>query len=147
MSKIAETNDNKPNYQELTKQLIWIMKKQLTILLSLPALALALIIASCTKEGPEGPAGENGINGTDGTATCGQCHNAGESFLAKVIQWEDEISLLFQREKMGEQSRVKEGLVAAQHQRVSVPHAGEDGQQPSQRPLARDEIRQDGDAK
>jgi len=74
--------------EQLTKQINWIMKKQLAILLPLPALTLALFIASCTKEGPQGPAGENGINGTDGTATCGQCHNSGESFLAKVIQWE-----------------------------------------------------------
>ncbi|HOP14853.1 MAG TPA: hypothetical protein PLH09_12830, partial [Lentimicrobium sp.] len=60
--------------EQLTKQINWIMKKQLAILLPLPALTLALFIASCTKEGPQGPAGENGINGTDGTATCGQCH-------------------------------------------------------------------------
>ena len=53
----------------------------------IPALALIIIVASCTKEGPQGPAGENGINGTDGTATCGQCHNSGEDFMAKVTQW------------------------------------------------------------
>lgn len=64
------------------------MKKLVTILLFIPALALVVFVASCTKEGPQGPAGENGINGTDGTATCGQCHNSGEAFMAKVIQWE-----------------------------------------------------------
>ncbi len=64
------------------------MKKLVTLLLIAPALALAIIVASCTKEGEQGPPGENGINGTDGTATCGQCHDSGEAFLAKVIQWE-----------------------------------------------------------
>lgn len=65
------------------------MKKLITILLIVPGLALAMIVAtSCTKEGPAGPAGEDGIDGTDGTATCGQCHNSGEDFLAKVVQWE-----------------------------------------------------------
>ncbi len=63
------------------------MKKLVTILLLIPALALIVFVASCTKEGPAGPAGENGINGTDGTATCGQCHNSGEDFMAKVTQW------------------------------------------------------------
>ncbi len=64
------------------------MKKLVTILMLIPALALIVFVASCTKEGPAGPAGENGINGTDGTATCGQCHDSGEAFLGKVIQWE-----------------------------------------------------------
>lgn len=64
------------------------MKKLTTFLLFIPAFALVVFVASCTKEGPAGPAGEDGINGTDGTATCGQCHNDGEGFLAKVIQWE-----------------------------------------------------------
>lgn len=67
------------------------MKKLVTILMLIPALALIIIVASCTKEGPQGPAGENGINGTDGTATCGQCHNSGEEFMAKVVQWEQSI--------------------------------------------------------
>ncbi|MEN8225500.1 MAG: hypothetical protein ABFS05_09095 [Bacteroidota bacterium] len=65
------------------------MKKLITVLLIIPGLVLAIIIVtSCTKEGPAGPAGEDGIDGNDGTATCKQCHNSGESFLAKVIQWE-----------------------------------------------------------
>lgn len=67
------------------------MKRQLLLLLLLPVLSAGLIFVSCTKEGPEGPAGEDGINGTDGTATCGQCHNSGESFLAKVVQWEQSV--------------------------------------------------------
>lgn len=65
------------------------MKKLVTILLILPALALAIIVASCTKEGEQGPAGENGINGTDGTASCGQCHNASQELTAKINQWEN----------------------------------------------------------
>lgn len=64
------------------------MKKLLTILLVIPALALAMIVASsCTKEGPQGPPGENGINGTDGTATCGQCHSNDQVMFAKSNQW------------------------------------------------------------
>lgn len=67
------------------------MKKLLTILLVIPALALAMLVASsCTKEGPAGPAGENGINGTNGTdatSTCGECHNSGEAFLAIELQY------------------------------------------------------------
>ena len=67
------------------------MKKFITILLLIPAVALIVVVASCTKEGAQGPAGEDGIDGTDGTATCGQCHNSGEDFLAKVVQWESSI--------------------------------------------------------
>lgn len=65
------------------------MKKLLTILLVIPGLALAMIVASsCTKEGPTGPPGENGINGTDGTATCGECHSNNQVLFAASNQWE-----------------------------------------------------------
>ncbi len=63
------------------------MKKLVTILLLVPMLALAVIVASCTKEGAQGPPGENGINGTDGTATCGQCHSNDQVMFAKTNQW------------------------------------------------------------
>ena len=36
------------------------MKKLVTILLLVPMLALAVIVASCTKEGAQGPPGEEG---------------------------------------------------------------------------------------
>jgi hypothetical protein len=56
-------------------------------------LTMALIIASCTKEGPagpqgaQGPKGEDGINGTDGTAGCITCHDNSELVEAKILQW------------------------------------------------------------
>ena len=62
------------------------MKKLITSLMIVPVLALAMIVAtSCTKEGAQGPPGD------DGNATCGQCHDSGEDFLAKVVQWEASI--------------------------------------------------------
>lgn len=64
------------------------MKKFVTLLLIIPGLTLALIIAtSCTKEGQQGPPGENGIDGTSGTATCIQCHTNDEVLFAKSNQW------------------------------------------------------------
>jgi len=65
------------------------MKKLITLLMIVPVLVLAMIIAtSCTKEGEQGPKGEDGINGTDGTATCGQCHDNTEFLYARITQWE-----------------------------------------------------------
>lgn len=68
------------------------MKKLITLLLVVPVLVLAMIVATgCTKEGEQGPKGEDGVDGEDGTATCGQCHNDDENLVAKVIQWEESI--------------------------------------------------------
>lgn len=63
------------------------MKKLTKVLLIIPVLALAIIAASCTKEGAQGPPGENGINGTNGTATCVQCHSDDQVLFAKSNQW------------------------------------------------------------
>ncbi len=64
------------------------MKKLITLLLIAPALVFALIVTSCTKEGPQGPKGEDGIDGQDGVATCGQCHNNSQILTAAINQWE-----------------------------------------------------------
>ncbi|HSG67283.1 MAG TPA: hypothetical protein VK994_01155 [Bacteroidales bacterium] len=64
------------------------MKKLITLLLIAPVLVFALIVASCTKEGPQGPKGEDGIDGANGVATCGQCHNNSQILTAAINQWE-----------------------------------------------------------
>lgn len=71
------------------------MKKvNLFYLMASMFVAVMLIVASCTKEGPAGPAGkdgtngEDGINGTDGTATCIQCHDNTQTLFARINQWE-----------------------------------------------------------
>ena len=63
------------------------MKKLIKLFLIAPVITLALIVASCTKEGPAGPAGEDGIDGENGVATCGQCHNNSQILTAAINQW------------------------------------------------------------
>jgi len=62
------------------------MKKLIKLFLIAPVLILALIVASCTKEGPAGPAGEDGVDGTE--ITCGQCHNNSQILTAAITQWQ-----------------------------------------------------------
>lgn len=53
--------------------------------------AVMLVIASCTKEGPAGPAGADGTNGTDGTdgtAGCITCHDADQTISLREFQWQ-----------------------------------------------------------
>jgi len=65
------------------------MKKTNLFMLIVPAIFVAMIVitASCTKEGPQGPAGADGADGENGVQTCGQCHNFTEFVLARTIQY------------------------------------------------------------
>ncbi|MCK5788990.1 MAG: hypothetical protein KAH32_08320 [Chlamydiia bacterium] len=52
---------------------------------------LALVLGSCTKEGPKGADGTNGVDGTDGssgTAACVECHSGDETMMVTSKQYE-----------------------------------------------------------
>jgi hypothetical protein len=75
------------------------MKRITTVLAAIGVMIsmTALMLTSCTKEGPQGPAGANGTNGTNGTngsngndanATCTLCHNFNDSIVTKIFQYD-----------------------------------------------------------
>jgi hypothetical protein len=66
-------------------------------ILLLFTLSLALIVASCTKEGPQGKAGKDGTNGApgadgadgvDASITCGECHDMSDELTAIMSQYQ-----------------------------------------------------------
>jgi hypothetical protein len=66
-------------------------------ILLLFTLGVALIMASCTKEGPQGKAGKDGTNGApgadgadgvDASITCGECHELSDDLTAIMAQFE-----------------------------------------------------------
>jgi hypothetical protein len=67
-----------------------------TVLMSV-LFVTAIVLISCTKEGPMGPQGpagadgEDGIDGKDGNATCGICHDNSEEVEGKIAQWSHSI--------------------------------------------------------
>jgi hypothetical protein len=66
------------------------MKNLKTLVLAAAMLfaGASVMFTSCTKEGPQGPPGANGTDGTDANATCTQCHNFGDSLVAKIVQYD-----------------------------------------------------------
>ncbi len=78
------------------------MKRFTFLTMAVTFVFAAIIMVSCTKEGPagatgpkgpQGPAGEDGINGTDGTAGCIECHDGGttQGMFAITVQWEESV--------------------------------------------------------
>lgn len=72
------------------KQIIWLL-----------VVAMAVVFASCTKEGPQGPPGSDGsdgldgTNGIDGTTGCIQCHTDADNDTLKLFTAQFEHSTHF----------------------------------------------------
>jgi hypothetical protein len=72
------------------------MKKLSTLLFAAGMMVsvASLMFTGCTKEGPQGPAGPagkdgtNGTNGQDANSNCVQCHNWGDTLVAKIFQYD-----------------------------------------------------------
>ncbi|MBR8536236.1 hypothetical protein KDU71_11760 [Carboxylicivirga sediminis] len=78
------------------KQFIWLV-----------VMALAVVFASCTKEGPQGPPGSDGTNGTDGingvdgTAGCITCHTNDSELAIKSAQFAHSTHFIGGQEHVG----------------------------------------------
>ncbi|MCT4586387.1 MAG: collagen-like protein [Carboxylicivirga sp.] len=71
--------------------------KKLKQITGLIVVAMAVVFAGCTKEGPQGPPGSDGsdgtdgTNGSDGTAGCITCHTNDSELTIKTAQFEHSI--------------------------------------------------------
>merc|ERR1711991_814703 len=72
------------------------MKRFAFLTMAVTFVFAAIIMVSCTKEGPagatgpqgpQGPSGQDGINGTDGTAGCIECHDSDATLKSMEYQW------------------------------------------------------------
>ncbi len=110
--------------------------KRINQIICLVLMAFAIVLVSCTKEGPQGPPGTDGIDGVDGTdgtdgangnSTCMECHKNDTDLKLKMNQFEHSAHFIEGAEHTGYGSNYAGGSCSMCHSHDGFKKAVDDG--------------------